>query len=110
VSEIEWREPWYSIEDQPDIQAALEAELQRELGPGHFLAGRAMRAIGRRDDCDDVLYRLSGAKGFAVVHLTWSRSREVDAVWPGARLLPDENAVNVDCIRPDADEFAGAGG
>jgi hypothetical protein len=38
---------------------------------GHVLFGRTVRAIGRRQDCDDVLFYLGeSVLQFAVVHLT----------------------------------------
>ncbi len=52
--------------------SALEAELQRELSPGHPLFGKTMRAIARRLDCDDALFTVVGASTVAMVHLTWS--------------------------------------
>ena len=61
--------------------ATLEAELHRELPVGHQLHGRQLRAVARREDRDDVLFR-SAPEGGAVfwVHLSWSV--ESDPKWP----------------------------
>lgn len=67
----------------PDKRAAegLNAELQRELPPGHLLFGRALEVIANRED--DVLFRhLNEIDRFTVVHLTWIRKREINAEHP----------------------------
>ena len=69
----EFLEPWW----QPDAAdlAAIDAELARELefNLHHPLHGVKCRAIARRTDCDDVLFKLEGHDSrLAVVHLTWS--------------------------------------
>ena len=75
--------PWIAI----DGSAALEAELAQELGDQHSLLGATARAIARREDSDDVLFRLdAGPALFAVVHLTWSGRVEQDPRWPAFEL------------------------
>jgi hypothetical protein len=59
----------------------LEAELKRELSPGHPLFGRNLRAIARRDGYDDVLFTPTGdLTPVYWVHLTWAA--ETDPAWP----------------------------
>jgi len=71
------QEPWCLVED-PGI---VDAELQREMPPGHRLYGRRCTAIARRDDCDDVLYWVDDPTApVACVHLTFSK--ETDPFWP----------------------------
>ena len=70
---------WALAGDQADN---LTAELALELPTGHMLDGTALTAVARRTDCDDVLFELSDGR-FALVHLTWSGSRETDPAWPG---------------------------
>jgi hypothetical protein len=54
-----------------------EAEVHREICPGHVLFGRSVTAFGYRQDCDDVLFYLGkSAPGFAVAHLTYQRENE----------------------------------
>jgi hypothetical protein len=78
---MEWLEPWRPVDDRGEA-AALEAELTRELSSGNPLYGLPVAAVGRRADCDDVLFRLLDGTGrYAVVHLTWSRHAE-RASWP----------------------------
>jgi hypothetical protein len=61
----------------------LTAELQREIGPRHPLAGVRVVPVARRHDRDDVLFLLPEAGDrLALVHLTWSRKREADPRWP----------------------------
>lgn len=77
LDSIRWTSPWQPVKDQ-----LLATELQREIGPGHALAGKSVTAIGRRTDCDDVLFHVAdSAKPYAVVHLTW-RGRESSSDWP----------------------------
>src|SRR5258706_9286644 len=65
--------------------AALAAELERELGPGHRLFEKRVKPIARRHDCDDALFAIIGAAGVAMVHLTWS-GRPEGAAYPWAEL------------------------
>jgi hypothetical protein len=66
-------EPWASVENS----AFYEDELKNEVGFLHPLKWKRVRAIGRRTDCDDVLYEvLSGNTKYAVVHLTYSKKRK----------------------------------
>ena len=59
----------------------LEAELRREVAPSHPLRGRTLRAIARRRNRKDVLFRSDSASGPVFwVHLTWTV--ETDAKWP----------------------------
>lgn len=61
--------------------AKLEAELRRELPAAHQLQGRPVRAVARREDQDDVLFRSAAEDGpVFCVHLTWSK--ESDPSWP----------------------------
>ena len=53
--EFEWIEPWQPIEDAA-IALSLLAELEKELSPTHSLFQRAIMALARRGDCDDVLF------------------------------------------------------
>ncbi|MBH8569846.1 hypothetical protein KB206_13215 [Microvirga sp. STS02] len=70
--QIDFVEPWVSVSSE---QASFEEELRRELAPDNVLYGLSLRAIGRRIDCDDVLFEiLSGNANskLVLVHLTWS--------------------------------------
>jgi hypothetical protein len=80
AGEIALYEPWVPVGDG----RALEAELARELAPGHRLFGKKLHALARRVDCDDVFF--ANADSFAVVHLTWRRAREPDPRWPATEV------------------------
>ncbi|XUM21622.1 hypothetical protein ACRAVF_30785 [Bradyrhizobium oligotrophicum S58] len=73
-------EHWYLLTDDR-LRATFEAELARELAPGHALATLPVRIIAKRDDCDDILVTLNDGR-VAVVHLTWSGHREADTRCP----------------------------
>jgi hypothetical protein len=82
---MEWPEPWQPVED-PEEGLALEAELARELSAPHPLYGLPVAVVGRRIDCDDVLFRLLDGTGrYALVHLTYCDGQE-QAPWPGTTL------------------------
>ncbi len=82
---FDFLEPW-----QPagEFSNDLELELQKEVGEGHPLHGCTPVALAQRLDCDDVLFRVGTADGeFAVVHLTWSGSKERSPDWPGVEFF-----------------------
>jgi hypothetical protein len=96
---MEWIAPWQPVE-HPEESAALTAELQRELAPGHPLAGLPLRPIARRAGCDDVLFAVEDGSGrVAVVHLTWRGSQEVPP-WPVSTLYDDLTAWAAAELRP----------
>jgi hypothetical protein len=103
---IEWLEPWYQLgsEDAERVRA-FEYELSRELGPGHVLARVPIEAFGKRDDCDDVLFRLKDGSGrFAVVHLTWTGKQD-QPPWPATELFDSEADWIERGLRPDHQEY-----
>lgn len=66
--------PWVALDAAGNV--GLEHELALEIGPDHVLANRAGRALFRRGDCDDTLFAVRNSPEVALVHLTWSSSRE----------------------------------
>ena len=54
-----------------DDAMVLERELRREFSPAHVRRDRVVVAVARRDDCDEVVFRLDDGR-LCVVHLTWS--------------------------------------
>ena len=102
-SQIQWRVPWWPIPAEQD--AGTVAELQREMPAGHVLFGRTVQAVGRRQDCDDVLFYLGeSVPQFAVVHLTYAR--ETRPEWPSTALFDTLDAWIQQCMIPDAEDFA----
>ena len=71
---------------------------------GHVLFGRKVQTIGRRQDCDDVLFYLGeSVPQFAVVHLTYAR--ETRPEWPNTSLFDTLDAWIQQCMTPDAEDF-----
>ncbi|MBF9142376.1 hypothetical protein [Hymenobacter properus] len=84
--QIDFIEPWAAVGGE---QASIEEELRRELSSDNALYGINLRALGRRVDCDDVLFEtLSENVNFrlALVHLTWSGMAEL-RLWPSTKLF-----------------------
>ena len=76
-------EPWTRIEN---YAGNFDDELRREVSPGHLLHSRAIRAIARRTDRDDVLFEVEAPDfRFAVVHLSWAGSEAQHPDWPAAQ-------------------------
>jgi hypothetical protein len=85
-------EPWARVTNARD----LEAELARELVPGHRLHGRRLRAFAKNDD-GDVLFVADTL--VAVVHLTWAKETNPDA--PAADLYPSLDEWAARQMTPD---------
>ena len=80
--DFEWTDPWLPIADEA-VALSLLAELEKEAGPTHCLFHRAVKAVARRCDCDDVLFLTNDPdRPLAVVHLTWRGEIEPDPLWP----------------------------
>lgn len=65
---------WYLL---PLTQAdgAFVVELNKEIGQGHFLSGKKIRAVAKCDSNDDVLYVIRSGIGrdiYYMFHLTYS--------------------------------------
>jgi hypothetical protein len=101
---VKWLEPWYSISSDLVQAAGLEGELYRELSAGHPLFGLPARAIGRRDDCDDVLYCLEDGRA-ALVHLTWISEPPDRPPWPHTTFFPSLATWAMEGMRADHDDF-----
>ena len=86
VTADSWLEPWIPV-DCEGSRRGLEAELSRELAPGHPLFGIPVIALGKRQDQDDVRFALPDGR-VAEVHLTWVSQGEVDARWPSTAFHP----------------------
>lgn len=72
------RGDWEKVADG----APFEAELERELSPGHALRGIKPKALAKSSVDDDVLFALKG-EGYAVIHLTYSDNTLPE--WPNFR-------------------------
>jgi hypothetical protein len=84
----------------------MEQELRRELSVGHPLYGLPVRTVGRRQDCDDVLFTVEDGTGrVAVVHLTWTHSPPEKPPWPDTALYPSIENWIAEGMQSDHDEF-----
>src|SRR5713226_9639112 len=103
---MEWLVPWYSIADDSDEAAYMDRELCRELVEGHPLYGLAVRTLGRRQDCDDVLFSLEDGTGrIAVVHLSWTRNPPDPLPCPHTRIYRNFETWVIERMRPDHGEL-----
>jgi len=102
LTNFRWLEPW-----EP-ASAGLEAELAKEVSPAHPLFGQEAISVGRRGDCDDVLFFLpDNPSPLAVVHLTRRGGRERNPAWPSTAFYASLDDRVERCMRPDHLEFAG---
>jgi hypothetical protein len=84
----------------------MQRELRGELAEGHPLHGLPVRTLGRRQDCDDVLFAMEdGSQRVAVVHMTWTHSPPDRLPWPLSRVYPSFEVWAVEGMRSDHDDF-----
>ena len=95
--------PWRRFLSESE-RDGWEAQLRREIAPGHALYGMGLRALGRRDDRDDVLVSVDGL-GWAIVHLTWQRHAPADPHWPNSWLIESTSEL-LDRLARDEQEFS----
>jgi hypothetical protein len=101
---IDLLEPWQQVTAEQAWR--FESEVRRELSSGHILSGKALRAVARRQDCDDVLFEIDGG-GCAVVHLSWSS--ETNSKWPTTETYASLADWTLRRMKPDHDEFVADG-
>jgi hypothetical protein len=102
---LEWLAPWEAVADG----AALETELRGEVAEGHLLYSVPAVAVGRRMDCDDMLFRIEHPSyTLAVVHLTWRTQPEPDPTWPYTVLFHTWEEWIEKCLKPDNAEYEDA--
>jgi hypothetical protein len=80
--------PWHEVHG---LQRVVD-ELKAEVGPKHPLFNVGVSVVARRADNDDYLFELqSGPDPFAVVHLTWTGTREHDPTYPSTEFFGSWN-------------------
>ena len=100
-SNIDWPEPWVAY-----ASATTDLEAEKEIPPGHALYGQKLISIGRRQDCDDVLYFVPDHSfPLAVVHLTWTGKQETESRFPLSRLFGSLNEWLESCMKKDHEDF-----
>ncbi len=86
--------------------SSFETELYKEVGTSHVLYGKMVTAVGRRYDCDDVLYQVHDAEfRYAVVHLTYSTKREENSDVPCTIIYIDLNDWINRGMKPDNEDY-----
>lgn len=100
--EIKMLSPWTALD--VDRAKVLEAELMRELSPGHVLEGRRIKALASRGDRDDVLFEIEdGTAKLALVHMTWRK--ELDSKWPSTMFFNGWEQWAQDVLLPSHHEY-----
>jgi hypothetical protein len=106
---MKWEVPWHPVAHDASLVVGLEQELRRELGVGHPLHCLPARALGRRPDCDDVLFALEDGTGrVAAVHLTFTHSPPERPPWPLTTIYASFEAWVSECMHRDHEEFQAA--
>jgi hypothetical protein len=101
---VDWLLPWHSIADGLRQANRIEQELRRELSIGHPLYGLPVRAVGYRQDRDDVLFAIEDATGrVAVVHLTYHGPEQPP--WPCTVLYSSFETWVVEGMQVDHNQF-----
>jgi hypothetical protein len=74
------------LEAEPEARDIYVAELRKECGEAHRLAGREFECFAKCDGCDRAVFALDHDE-WALVHLTWRRTAETDPNWPSVEAL-----------------------
>src|SRR5260370_21720526 len=100
-SELELLSPWIP----PSSPDGLVRELQREVGPGHPLFSKSVKALAVAQDRDDVLFEIEDGPilRYAVVHLTWSSKTEPSTTCPFTQFY-DSLAIWSEWMKADHDD------
>jgi len=103
VNNINWLEPWDSLCADP---SCFEKELYKEVGAQHILYGKKVTALGRRYDCDEVLFQVSDSEFyFVVVHLTYTAKSDEDPNYPRTKVYKNLNDWIDKCMISDHSEY-----
>ncbi len=101
ADELSFLEHWTSVE----AGSGFVNQLRSEAAQRHPLFDVDVEAVGRREDCDDVLFRLSKAGSrYAVVHLAWG-GRQSDPAWPSTELFSDWAEFVEKRMTPDREDW-----
>jgi hypothetical protein len=103
---VDWPRGWQAI--GAAVGDGQQAELAREVAPGHPLFGLPTRAIGLGGSGDDVLFAVEDGTGrVAAVHLTWTHNPPDCPPLPWAELYPSFSVWSAEEMQADADGSAG---
>ena len=88
---VDWTGTFDAVE--PESRHYFEQELEREVCDTHVLAGQRVTALAQGGHGDDIVFFVhSTPPRLAVVHLTYSRTRETSPDWPSTGMfdsIPD---------------------
>ncbi|UII32320.1 hypothetical protein LVD17_00515 [Fulvivirga ulvae] len=85
---MKFLKPWHDTDEN------LEVQLRKEISVGHILYGKEVKTIARRQDNDDVLFKVADTDfQYAMVHLTWSSKSNPDSTYPLTRTFKDADEV-----------------
>jgi len=102
---MNWLVPWRPFLDGT-VDDGLARELRSELCSEHVLFGIPVVAIGGRQDCDDVLFRLlDGSDRLAIVHLTYAQHPEPNPIWPETRFFNNWDHFVRDEMMPEHESW-----
>jgi hypothetical protein len=77
-------QPWFRPADRQ--AEALRREALAEIGPDHELAGRDLVTVAACGGCDRVVFQVDDGT-FAIIHLTWSKTRPEQVGYPKFRRI-----------------------
>lgn len=98
---MEWRLPW-----KQSHSIFYSLGFGRTFPRGHRLFRKRLKELGRRIDCDDVLYSIKNeTPKVAVVHLTYRV--ETDPKWPTTQIYESLEDFFEKRLIPDAKEYVG---
>ena len=101
-SMIAWRQPWCAVSKKEAKE--FEEELKKEVCKEHSLFNRKVKAIGKRVDCDDVLFHLEDAgTQLAVAHLTWKYESNYN--WPSTEFFTSVEDWMKTRMVPDVEDY-----
>ena len=103
--DVTFKEPWVKV---GQFAHNLLLELHREVGFGHPLKSKDVRAVAQRTDSDDVLFEVEGKIiTYVVVHLTWRGGPESEPLFPEVQLFSSFEHWVREGMTPDHEKFVG---
>lgn len=95
---IKYKNPWYETNQD------LTQQLKIEIAANHILADKKVKTMARRDDNDDVLYKILDKDfSYAIVHLTWKQTKHNDPKWPRTRIFKNLEEVQKQINKDNTD-------
>ena len=104
---MEWLEPWRSTAPLDSrYHANLVKQLTLEVAPGHQMYELPVKLIGKGNGDDALFEVLDGSNRVAVVHLTWSKTRE-KLPWPRTEIYENIEKFVQERMIPENREWNG---